>query len=82
MMMSMRTFASSKNLGRPRKETSHFMMKGKFPFDSKGVLPLPQTTDKELVNEFLEHRGVSHEILFEYLEEKFHKFIGALINGD
>ena len=35
-----------------------------------------------MVNHFLEHRGVSHEILLEHLNDKFHKFIEALMDGD
>ena len=35
-----------------------------------------------MVNHFLEHRGVSEEILLDHLSEKFHKFIDVLVEGN
>lgn len=55
------------------------MMKGAFPFDGNGVLPIPSLGTKTLIDRFLTKRGVTPEFMQEHLQEKFYEFIDALV---
>lgn len=58
------------------------MLGGSLPLDSNGVLALPQQPERKIVSKFLQHRGVSYEVMQEILEEKFGTFLEALVKGD
>ena len=57
-------------------------MKGAFPFDGNGVLPLPSQGTKMLIDRFLSKRGVTPELMQDHLQDKFHEFIDAMVSQD
>jgi hypothetical protein len=66
----------------PRKTEQSFMLRGNLPFDSNGVISLPQLPRKDGVQDFFEKRGLTEEIVFEKCEEVFTEFIHALCKAD
>ena len=57
------------------------MASGAMPIDGNGVLSLPKQ-ERALVNEFYEHRGITHEAVQELLTEKYFDFIDAILAQD
>jgi len=76
-----RAFASQE-IERPKKLNSQYMMDGNLPFDSNGVIALPQQPQRPLVTEFLNKRGVEYNLMQEILEDKMFGFIDAIQSSD
>ena len=66
----------------PKKSKAKFMLGGAFPLDLNGVHPLPQTINKPLINQFYEERGITNELVYDILSDKFYTVLDALCKGD
>jgi hypothetical protein len=51
------------------------MSEGAMPIDGNGVLALPKQPERNLVDQFYNHRGIEHEIVQELLTDKFYDLI-------
>lgn len=67
---------------RPRKLKVEYLAGDSFPIDRHGVLPLPEQANRRLVAQFFKHRRLTNDLLIEFLEEKFLKFVSAALQQD
>jgi hypothetical protein len=58
------------------------MLNGALPIDGNGVLPLPSQGTKPIIKQFLDHRGITPEIMQDHLTDFFFKFIQAMVDQD
>jgi len=66
----------------PKKEEKKFMVSDSFPLDVNGVHPLPELSQKPIIENFFETRGIENDFVLEFLSEKFYHVIKALCEGD
>ena len=58
------------------------MIDGHLPLDANGVLALPKQPERSIVTQFLDHRGVQHDLIRDYLSTKFFSFLKYIEAGD